>query len=297
MKTAVAAPAAVVSARLADYLQLVRPRMAVMILLTVLIGGLLAAVGPAPMNTLLHAVISTGLVACGASALNQWLERDSDALMTRTKPRPLPAGRMSAWEVLSFGAALSVVGLAYQWVTLPMATFALTAFTLVSYVAVYTPAKQRTNLNTLIGAIPGALPPAIGWTAVRGYVDQGAVLLFLIVFFWQIPHFLAIAWMYRDEYARAGHRMLTVDDATGQATARQMFIYLLALVPVSLLAVGANVGGIIGAVALSVFYLRPIVAFQKRPSVATARAVLKSSLVYLPCIFSLLLVAKWGSIL
>lgn len=297
MKTAYAPSVAVPSARLADYMQLIRPRMAVMILLTVFIGGMLAAVGSAPMTQLIHAVISTGLVACGASALNQWLERDTDGLMTRTKNRPLPSGRMSAIEVLGFGSALSVVGLSYQLLVLPFATFALTAFTLISYVVVYTPAKQRTSLNTLIGAIPGALPPAIGWSAVRGQIDMGVVVLFLVVFFWQIPHFLAIAWMYRDEYARAGHRMLTVEDATGQTTARQMFIYLLALVPISLLAVGGNVGGIIGALVLAAYYLRPIIAFHKTPSVAAARSVLKASLVYLPSLLSLLLVAKWGSIL
>lgn len=282
--------------RLADYLQLVRPRMAVMILITVLLGGWLAAIGSAPTELLLHAVISTALVTASASALNQYLERDSDALMRRTMNRPLPAGRMTPVEVLGFGVVLGCVGLTYQVLVLPPVAVAVTAFTLISYVAIYTPCKTRTNLNTLIGAIPGAMPPVIGWTAVRGQIDAGALGLFLVLFFWQIPHFLAIAWMYRDEYKRAGHKMLPVEDETGAITARQMLVYLAALTPASLLAGQAmDVGWlfVVGAIALSLYYLVPILKFRRRPGYAPAKAVLKASLVYLPGLLGLLLTARY----
>jgi protoheme IX farnesyltransferase len=270
--------------------------MSVLVLFTVAIGGLLASVGAAPADRIVNAVLSTALVSAAASALNQWMERETDARMRRTANRPLPAGRLTPAEVFAFGAAVASVGFAYQALTLPPAAVAVTALTFVSYLVIYTPAKTRTSLNTLIGAVPGALPPVIGWAAVRGGIDDGAAALFLVVFFWQVPHFLAIAWMYRDEYARAGHRMLTVGDPTGRLTARQMLLYLLALVPVSLLAglaVGGGAGFVAGALALAWLFLRPVLAFRDRPQVATARAVLRASLVYLPGMLGLLLAAKY----
>lgn len=299
MRTAIAAPMTT-SIRIADCVQLIRPRMTLMILLTVLIGGLLASVGSVPVDRLFHAVVSTAIVSAAASAWNQWAERETDARMNRTMDRPLPSGRMLPADVLTLAIALAVVGFAYQYLLLPPAALAVTAFTFVSYVFIYTPAKQCTSLNTLIGAVPGALPPVIGWTAVRGQIDWAAVTLFLVVFLWQVPHFLAIAWMYRDEYARAGHRMLTVDDPTGGVTSRQMLIYMLALVPVSILAAGAisgRWGSVIGTLLLAAFYLRPIIAFGQQRTVESARAVLKASLVYLPGILSLLLTTKYVSIL
>src|SRR5262245_11213891 len=221
----VAMPLAVASPRVADYVQLIRPRVASMVVLTVFLGGWLASIDQVLTPTLLHALISTMLVTASASILNQWIERDTDARMPRTADRPLPAGRMVPAEVLTIGVGLGVIGLLYQWLTLPPVTFIVTAFTLFSYIALYTPAKKATTLNTLIGAVPGAMPPVIGWTAVRGQFDLGAATLFLILFIWQVPHFLAIAWMYRDQYAAAGYRMLTADDETGAMTSRQMVIY------------------------------------------------------------------------
>jgi protoheme IX farnesyltransferase len=282
--------------RTADYVQLARPRIALMVLVTVLLGGWLAAVGTAPTERLLHAVISTALVTASASALNQYLERDSDGRMRRTMNRPLPAGRLMPAEVLVVGIILGVVGMAYQMMVLPPAAVAATAFTLISYVAVYTPCKTRTTLNTLIGAVPGAMPPVIGWTAVRGQVDAGAVALFLILFFWQVPHFLAIAWMYREEYARAGHKMLPVTDETGAMTSRQMLVYLAALVPASLFAgqaLGAGWPYAVGATLLALYYLKPILVFRRQPAFAPAKSVLKASLVYLPGLLGLLLAAKY----
>lgn len=299
MKTAVALPTEAISlssARLSDYLALTRPRMAVMVLLTVLIGGVLGSVGAAPKDRILVAVVSTALVTAAASAINQWMERETDARMKRTADRPLPAGRLTPGEALAFGSALALIGLTAQALLLPPAALAVTTFTLLSYLFVYTPVKQRTTLNTLIGAVPGALPPVIGWAAVRGEIDAGAVTLFLIVFFWQVPHFLAIAWMYREEYARAGHRMLTVNDPGGRQTARQMLLYLLALVPVSVWATTTLNAGwtfAIGALALAAYFLRPVLVFRREPSYFTARAALKASLVYLPGMLALLVTAKY----
>lgn len=293
----IAAPAVGLSAaRFSDYAALFRLRVAVMVLVTVAFGALLASVGPVPVDRLIHVVIGTGLVTAAASALNQWIERDIDVKMRRTADRPLPSGRLSPAEVFGLGGALAALGFLYQLVALPPAACVVTAFTFVSYLAVYTPSKRVTPLNTLIGAVPGALPPVIGWTAVRGEFDAGAVVLFLIVFFWQVPHFLAIAWMYREEYGRAGHKMLTVGDATGEFTARQMLLYLVALVPVTLLAVPvlhAGAGYAAGALLLALYWLRPVLAFGRDRDRATAKRVLRASIVYLPGLFALLLVAHY----
>jgi protoheme IX farnesyltransferase len=291
--------AALPLARPADYLALVRPRVAVMVLVTVLIGGLLAGDSLVPSAGLVHAVLATGLVTAAASVLNQWMECCTDARMKRTANRPLPAGRLTSREVVGFGLALLVTGLAYMLLAVPHPLAAgVTAFTFLAYIGLYTPLKRLTTLNTLIGAVPGALPPVIGWTAVRGRLDAGAMVLFLIVFVWQVPHFLAIAWMYRDDYARAGLKMLSVGDRRAERTAQQMLLYGLALVPVSLTPVQLGLAGpayAAGAAALGAYFLWPIARFQGDRTVPAARRVLKASLVYLPGVLALLLMSKFGS--
>lgn len=279
-----------------DFLELTKPRIALLVLFTVAVGGLLAAPTPLDLVQLAHALVGTALVAAGASALNQWLERNSDALMRRTENRPLPAGRLSPAETLGFGVVLSVLGLGYMFclLTHPIAG-ALTAMTLLSYVFIYTPLKRKTTLNTLIGAVPGALPPVIGWTALTGKLDGAAVILFLIVFFWQVPHFLAIAWMYREDYARAGLQMLPTIDPEGAATGRQMLLYAFALIPISLMPLllgDASMMYGFGALGLGVFFLRAVVGFVFAPTHAQARKVLHASLVYLPCVLALLLLER-----
>jgi protoheme IX farnesyltransferase len=290
---------AVPQSRVADYLTLVRPRIAFMVLVTVLLGGLLAGDTLVPSADLVHAVFATGLVTAAASILNQWLERHTDGQMERTANRPLPAGRLTGIEVLALGVVFAIGGLAYMLVAVPHALAAgVTAFTFVSYLGLYTPLKRLTTLNTLVGAVPGALPPVIGWVAVRGRLDSGAILLFLILFVWQVPHFLAIAWMYREDYARAGLKMLTVDDRRATRTAHQMLLYGLALVPVSLAPAQVGMGGpayAIGAAALGCFFLWPIARFQGDRSIPAARRVLRASLVYLPGIYGLLLIAKFSA--
>ena len=283
--------------RWADVAALVRPRVALMVLVTVLLGGLLAADSFVPSLVLWHAVLATGLVTAGASILNQWLERRTDAAMARTEDRPLVTGRIRSLDGFVLGWVLALGGLAYMLAAVPNAlATGVTAFTFLAYVFVYTPLKRITTLNTLIGAVPGALPPVIGWTAVRGEFDAGALALFLIVFVWQIPHFLAIAWMYRDEYAAAGLRMLTVGDRRGERTAQQMLLYGLALVPVSLTPVQIGLAGptyAVGAGVLAALFLWPIARFQRNRSVAAARSVLKASLIYLPGALGMLLASKY----
>ncbi len=279
--------------RLADYAELTKPRVLVLVLFTVATGTWLAAGGMPDLAVLLHTLIGTSLVAAGASALNQLLERDSDARMRRTENRPLPAGRLQPVEVLCFGLSCAGAGLVYLLVALPDPLAALVAgITFVSYVFLYTPLKRKTSLNTLVGAVPGALPPVIGWTAVTGSVDPAVATLFMIVFLWQVPHFLAIAWIYRDDYARAGLHMLPVLDRDGGMSGRQMVSYCLALIPASLGPALLGVAGPIyltGAVLLGLGFLNCTVGFTRGPSVVQARRVLRASLIYLPALLALLL--------
>jgi protoheme IX farnesyltransferase len=295
MKTAALPTPSVVAlprTRFTDYLELTKPRIAVLVLFTVAAGAMLAAGGGVHVPVLLHTLLGTALVAAGASALNQLLERHSDALMRRTENRPLPAGRLHPLEVLAFGCGLGLVGVVYLAVMLQRPWAAgIAAITFVSYVGIYTPLKRRTPLNTLIGAVPGALPPLIGWTAVRGTLDLQALMLFAIIFLWQVPHFLAIAWIHRDDYGRARLRMLPVADPHGSRTSRQMLTYCLALIPTSLAPVvfgGAGFVYLVGAVLLGIFFLARAVGFTRNCSVKQARRVLRGSLVYLPALFALL---------
>jgi protoheme IX farnesyltransferase len=281
--------------RLADYMQLTRPRLTVMALVTVAVGAVLASGGTPDWRAVMHAVVGTALVAGGASALNQWWERDVDARMRRTRDRPLPAGRLQPGEVLALGIGSAAGGVVYLAVTLthPLAA-GVAALTLLTYVFAYTPLKGRTPLNTLVGAIPGALPPVIGWVAVRGSVSAEAVDLFAILFLWQVPHFLAIAWIYRADYGRAGLRMLPSVDPDGSTTGRQMIGYCLALVVASLMPVvvgGAGPVYLVGALLLGTGFLACAVRFSLRRTLARARAVLRASLIYLPALLTLLLLA------
>jgi protoheme IX farnesyltransferase len=285
-------------ARLADYVELTKPRIAVVVLFTVAVGYLLAAGGKPELVPLWHTLFGTALVASGASALNQLLERHSDARMRRTEGRPLPSGRLHPAEVLVFGSALGVGGVFYLALMLRQPWAALVAaVTFASYVFVYTPLKRVTTLNTLVGAVPGALPPVIGWAAVRATASAEVVTLFLIVFLWQVPHFMAIAWIYRDDYARAGLRMLPVGDRAGRATGGAMVAYCLALLLVSLTPVLAGSAGamyLAGALLLGLGFLACAAGFARSCTVAHARRVLRASLIYLPALLALLLLDGIG---
>jgi len=280
--------------RFVAYAELTKPRIALMVLFTVVIGAVLATGRRLDLLLLAHTVLGTTLVAAGASALNMYLERRADARMRRTENRPLPAGRLRPSEALLFGSALGVGGIAYLWAVLPQGWAALVpAVAFLAYVFVYTPLKRVTPLNTLVGAVPGALPPLIGWTAARGSLDVEALGLFLIVFFWQVPHFLAIAWIHREDYARGGFLMLPVVDRDGSLTGRNMVLYCLALIPASLLpAAGGDAGPlyVAGALVMGLVFFASTLGFLRTSSTANARRVLRGSLLYLPAVLALLLI-------
>jgi len=282
--------------RFADYVELTRPRMAVLVLFTLAAGFGLASAGPVDLARLLHTVFGTALVVAGASALNQAFERHSDALMERTASRPVPSGRLQPATVLLFGGSLALAGLAYLALAVrqPLAVMAA-AFAFASYVFLYTPLKRTTTLNTLVGAVPGAMPPVIGWTAVTNSFDPAVAVLFAVLFLWQVPHFLAIAWIYRHDYARAGLRMLPVLDPSGDRTARCMVGYCLALLLVSALPSALGWTGpmyLLGAAVLGGGFLASAFGFWRTRSAAQARRVLRASLVYLPALLTVLLAER-----
>lgn len=281
-------------ARFADYLELTKPKIAVMALFTVAVGYLLGAAGEASVQALFNVLLGAGLVAAGGSALNQWLEREIDVRMPRTRNRPLPAGRLAPREAFAFGIVLGALGLAYLFFTLPYAAGVVAAATFVSYVAIYTPLKAMTVWNTVVGAVPGAFPPVIGWTAARGWDSPwGAFSLFLVIFIWQIPHFLAIAWMYRDDYARGGLRMLPGIDPSGAKTSAVMVGTCVLLVPVGLLPLWLGIGGwltAVGAALAASYFLQSAFYFSRTRTDRQARKVLRASLVYLPAALGLLLI-------
>jgi protoheme IX farnesyltransferase len=283
------------SSRSFDFVSLTKPRLNLLVLLTTLGGLYLAAPVGVGLATVVHAMMGTALVAGGAAALNQVWERRTDALMRRTSGRPLPGGRLSAAESTWFGVALSIAGLVQlvAWVNITAAWVA--GVTLVSYVFFYTPLKTRTSLSTLVGAVPGALPPVIGWAAATGSISVPAMVLFGIVFFWQMPHFLAIAWMYREDYARAGIPLLPVLDTDGRRTGQQALQYAVALVPVSLLpALVGLADGVYAVVAivLGVAMVWVTVRFARERSVANARRLFLFSLVYLSALWTALVVDR-----
>jgi protoheme IX farnesyltransferase len=286
---------AVAGNRLGAYLSLTKPRLVLLVLVTVAVGFLLGARARgahAALLPLAATLAGTALVAGGAGALNQWIERDRDSRMRRTANRALPGGRLSAAEAAAFGTVLVLAGTIILLVgaNLLATFFALLTFFL--YLCVYTPSKRWTTLNTVIGAIPGALPPLIGWGAATGRLGVEGWTLFLIVFLWQFPHFLAIAWIYRDDYRRAGFRMLTVDDPRGRKTGRQAVSYALALLPVGLLPATVGLAGPVyfaGALLLGLWYLSEAVRFCQDAGDRRARSLLRASFVYLPSILILLL--------
>ena len=277
---------------LGDLSELSKARLSFLVLLTTLVGFLLGWRGPMNYTLLLSTLLGTALSAAGASALNQWLERDLDALMARTSDRPLPARRMHPSDALLFGLLCSGSGVAILAFLANPLTALLAGLTILVYAALYTPLKRFTELNTLVGAIPGALPPLLGWTAATDHMGLGGWVLFLILWFWQMPHFLAIAWLYRDQYAAAGFKMLSTRDPDGWSTAWQALIYSIALLAVSLLP------GILGmaspyyffaALALGAAMIHLAVAFIRNRSDAASRRLFFASIIYLPLLLGALI--------
>lgn len=274
-----------------DFMELTKPRITLMVALTTAAGFLLASPRPLDWEQLLHALVGTALIASGASTLNQVIERRTDARMRRTANRPIPAGRLTATAALTFGLVLSVAGATYLALAVNPLTSLIGSLTLTSYVVLYTPLKRKSNLATLVGALPGAAPPMMGCTAATGELSALAWALFGILFFWQMPHFLAIAWIYRSDYERGGFPLLSLGQIPGQRTSLQMVLYAAALIPVSLLPSALGVSGwpyFIGALAFGLVFLGYCIAFSLSHSARAARRLLLVSVVYLPVVLGLM---------
>lgn len=283
MRSAVLTPEA--SFQLGDFVELSKPRITLMVVLTTMVGFLLTASRPLDFALLLHCLLGTALVASGASALNQVIERQTDAQMRRTSQRPLPAGRLEPGTALLFGVVTAVLGMLYLALAVNLLTACLGALTLCSYVFLYTPMKRKSSLATLVGAVPGAVPPMMGCSAATGTVDAVAWCLFGILFLWQMPHFLAIAWLYRSDYQRGGFPLLTLGKNPGLRTARQMILYAAALLPVSLLPSVLGITGaayLVGALLLGLLFLRYCFGFANSQNAPAAKRLLLFSVLYLP---------------
>ena len=281
---------------LSDYVALTKPRLNLLVVVTSAAGYYLGGVGSPAILSMLQVALGTALVAGGAAVLNQVLERRTDALMRRTRTRPLPDGRIAPGDAGMFGGVLAAAGLTLLAVASVLAAV-LALATLIVYVAIYTPMKRQSSLATLVGAVPGALPPLIGWTAAEGTASIGGWVLFAIVFLWQIPHFMAIAWIHRDDYARAGFPMLPVIEPEGRRTGRQAVLYAAALLPVSLLPT------IVGIAGRSYFWVALVLGavllwlsgrFASTRSDRAARALFYASIVYLPLVWAAMVLDRWA---
>ena len=298
MKAAALETSDVASSRnhvVADLAELVKARLTLLVLVTTAVGFYLGSESPINYMALFHVFFGTAAAAAGAAALNQWWEHRADALMRRTRTRPIPAGRMRPLQAFILGIALSVFGVGYLAIVCNALSAALAAITIAIYILAYTPLKRASTANTAVGAIPGAIPPMIGWAAARGSIDAGAWSLFAIVFLWQLPHFFASAWMYREDYSRAGFRMISSDDRSGERSASQsVFFCILLLVIAGLpaflgianfvyLGVELLLGGLFTAVAMRFLRIR---------NASAARSLFIASIVYLPLLLGALVLTK-----
>jgi len=278
-----------------DLVELVKARLTLLVLVTTAVGFYLGAEGPVNFAALLHTVFGTAAAAAGAAALNQWWEHSLDALMQRTRSRPVPSGRMRPRDAFILGSALSIFGVAYLAFVSNALSAALAAITIIIYIFAYTPLKRVSTFNTALGAVPGALPPMIGWAAARGTLNAGAWMLFAILFFWQLPHFFAIAWMYRDDYARAGFQMISSDDRTGERSASQSVFFCLLLFIVAGLPAFlgiATVFYLLAELILGAVFVAVAMRFLKTRARADARRLFITSIIYLPLLLGALVLSK-----
>jgi protoheme IX farnesyltransferase len=278
-----------------DYLELTKPRITLLILVCTAVGYWFACGASFHWTILAHALLGTALLASGTSALNQWYEVDSDAKMRRTRQRPLPAGRIKRKHGLAFGLLLSAAGFADLWYGTNRLAAALGLFTLLSYLLLYTPLKQRSPACTTVGAIPGAMPPLIGYAAAGHGIDAGALALFYILFIWQFPHFDAIAWMYRDDYARGGIRMLPVIEPDGESTAKRVLLCSLLLIPISLAPVFLGMTGALytaAAIAAGLGVLYFSARLGRERTLPRARALLLATVFYLPALLCVMVLDR-----
>jgi protoheme IX farnesyltransferase len=279
----------------ADFAELVKARLTLLVLLTTAVGFYLGARAPINYVALFHVVFGTAAAAAGAAALNQWWERRLDALMHRTKTRPIPAGRMRPAEALALGMVLSIFGVGYLAIVCNVLSAALAAITIVIYIFAYTPLKRTSTANTIVGAIPGAIPPMIGWAAARGRIDSGAWSLFAILALWQLPHFFAIAWMYRDDYSRAGFRMISSDDKTGERSASQSVFFCILLLIIAGLPASLGIVTMFYVpfeLALGGLFIAVAMRFLRLRTAASARLLFITSIIYLPLLLGVLVLTK-----
>ncbi|MEZ5346791.1 MAG: heme o synthase [Pyrinomonadaceae bacterium] len=277
--------------RLLAFLELTKPRIAFMLVLTAAAGFYLGGGQVFQPVLFVNSMIAITLLAFGVATLNQYIERDIDPLMKRTENRPLPSGKVSPTEALVFGVALCVAAEIYLYVAVNALTAFLGLTVIVGYVFLYTPLKTRTTASTAIGAIPGAMPPLMGWTSAAGEITLGAWFLFSLLFLWQFPHFLAIAWMYKEEYKKAGIKMLPVIEEDGKVTAQQIVIFTVLLVPVSLAPFFLGISGVFylaGAIILGIWFLITSIRTAGAKTEKSARSLLLTSVLYLPMLFALM---------
>jgi heme o synthase len=298
MKTAAAETSSIAAPRnglFTDLAELIKARLTLLVLLTTAVGFYLGAEPPVDYWALFHTVFGTAAAAAGAAALNQWWERRVDALMRRTMARPIPAGRMAPLQALLLGAALSIFGVVYLAIVCNALSAVLAAITIVIYIFAYTPLKRASTANTAVGAIPGAIPPMIGWAAARGDIAPGAWSLFVIVFLWQMPHFFAIAWMCREDYSRAGFRMISSDDPSGERSASQSVFFCI------LLLVLAGLPAFVGitsyayeliALVLGGLFIAVAMRFLRLRTQSAARLLFIASIAYLPLLLAALVLTK-----
>ena len=279
-----------------DWVDLTKPRITLMVVITAAAGFLLAAgTLDLPWVLLIHTLVGTGLVSSGASTLNQVMEHKVDAKMRRTANRPLPAGRIGADSALVFGVLLATTGLAQLAWAVNLLTALLAALTVAGYLFLYTPLKRIDPISTVVGAVPGAIPPMMGWTALRDAIEPGALALFGLLFLWQLPHFLAIAWMYRADYERGGFKLLTGVDPDGRRTGQQAMLWCAALIPVSLMPSGLGLTGMpyfVGALAAGLVFMWACYRFARNRNAATAKRLLLVSVIYLPVVLAVMLVDR-----
>jgi protoheme IX farnesyltransferase len=281
--------------RVLDFVELTKPRIVVLVLITTWVGFYLGSHGGADYAILLHTLIGTALAGGGTLALNQWIEREADAKMERTRNRPLPDGRLQPFEALVFGSLATASGLLYLLAVVNVASALVTATIVISYLLVYTPLKPKTSLCTIVGAVPGALPPVIGWAAAQNTLSIEAWILFAIMFLWQMPHSLAIGWLYREDYARAGFCLLPVIDPNGGITGRQIVNNCLALLVVGLLPTLVGFTGttyFFAALGLGGMFLWYGIKLARSCSRTAARQLLFASLIYLPVLLTIMALDK-----
>ena len=282
--------------KIRDYITLTKPRLLSSVLFSTAVGYILPANNVATVSPLIYLLFGTTLLGAGAHTLNQWMEQVPDSKMQRTKNRPLPNGRLSKNGALIFGTFISIAGITTLWMSINLLTAAIGLLTIISYLLIYTPLKKKTIANTWVGGITGALPPVIGWSAAKGTLDLEVLPIFVLLYFWQLPHFFAIAWMYRDDYRSGGFKMLSLEDTTGKRTSFQMLLYggLLFFPSTAIFVIGqGSLFYLLSSIILGLAFLAVIFLFFRKSNFENARKVFLASIIYLPLLSSIIIMDRF----